>query len=182
MFAGKRFKTEGLAAGLPVPGKLFHMEGDGMADKNKCLIRAAGLKDLARIEEIARDAFAIYVPRMDRKPFPMLDDYEAHIRAGHLFTAAVAGKIAGYVVLLPGDGHLLLDTLGIHPDFQGKGHGGAIMEFVDTFARKSGYSQIRVYTNEAMRENIRFYGRFGYDISHRVIENGYRRIYFVKNL
>lgn len=47
-------------------------------------------------------------------------------------------------------------------------------------ARAAGLSQIRLYTNEAMTENLAYYPRHGYRETHRGIEDGYRRVYFTK--
>ena len=47
------------------------------------VIRSATAGDAGKIVSIAQEAYAMYVPRMGKKPFPMLDDYGAHIRDGH---------------------------------------------------------------------------------------------------
>lgn len=146
------------------------------------VVRPAMCEDQSAIECIARSAFAVYIPRMDRKPFPMLDDYAKHIENGFAFVLADEANVLGYIVLLPREGYLLLDNMAVSQCVKGSGFGRILMQFADEYALKLGYRQIRVYTNEAMHENLNFYPHFGYSFCHRAEENGYKRIYFVKNL
>ncbi len=45
-----------------------------------------------------------------------------------------------------------------------------------------GFKAIRLYTNEAMTENIRLYERLGFAETHRAQEKGFRRVYMTKPL
>jgi hypothetical protein len=45
-----------------------------------------------------------------------------------------------------------------------------------------GLPEIRLYTNEAMTENLGYYPRRGYRETHRATQNGYRRVFFSKVL
>ena len=40
--------------------------------------------------------------------------------------------------------------------------------------------EVRLYTNEAMTENLTFYPRHGYRETGRAVEHGFRRVYFSK--
>lgn len=145
-------------------------------------IRLAKPPDRDAIQEIADNAYAIYLPRMDRKPFPMLDDYAAHIAAGRVYILENAGGIVAYMVLIEEDGRIWLDTIGIMPDSQGKGYGRALVNQAENLARQKGYKRINLYTNEAMRENLTLYPHLGYKETHRAVQNGYHRVFFEKNL
>ncbi len=106
-------------------------------------IRPATLEDKAVIEAIAHDAYALYLERMDKKPFPMLDDYKAHIEAKHAFVLEEQGQIVGYIILTPEKRTtLLLDNIGVRPCFQKKGYGRKLMLFVEEWAKEQGYSSI----------------------------------------
>jgi hypothetical protein len=41
---------------------------------------------------------------------------------------------------------------------------------------------VRLYTNEAMTENIALYSRIGFMETHRAEERGLRRVYMIKTL
>jgi ribosomal protein S18 acetylase RimI-like enzyme len=57
-----------------------------------------------------------------------------------------------------------------------------MMAFAESTARAAGYRCIRLYTNEAMTENIGLYSRLGYVETHRAEEKGLRRVYMAKTL
>lgn len=151
--------------------------------EQQATIRTAEPRDLPAIEAIAQAAYALYVPRMDRKPFPMLDDYGAHIASGTAHVLEEAGRIRGYIILLPAaDGALLLDNVGIHPAAQKRGYGKKLLDFAEAVARARGLGRIVLYTNEIMRENLAWYPKLGYTVTDHVTEKGYRRVYFEKRL
>lgn len=130
-------------------------------------IRLANQADCARIEAIANDAYTLYLERMDKKPFPMLDDYKAHIAAKHVYvlenTGQENGQLVGYIVLIPEDDKtLLLDNIGVSPRFQKKGYGRKLMFFAEDRAKEQGFSSIILYTNIVMRENLVWYPALGY--------------------
>lgn len=50
---------------------------------------------------------------------------------------------------------------------QGSGAGGALLAYADEAARAAGRSEIRLYTNEAMTENLEYYPRRGFAETHR---------------
>ena len=147
-------------------------------------IRRARAEDAERVRQIAEASFAIYLPRMDRKPFPMLDDYDAHIARGSVFVLEEeAGAIAGYAVLLPGDdASLLMDVIAIDPACQKRGFGRMLMAFAESEALRRGLCAVSLYTNAAMTENLDWYPRLGYQETGRKKDKGYYRVYFRKSL
>lgn len=147
------------------------------------IIRKAEQADRTAMENIAQAAYAPYVPRMDKKPFPMLDDYGAHIAAGAAFVLERGDGIRGYIVLLPADdGDLLLDNVAVDPSAQKCGYGKKLLDFAEAVARERGLGRIILYTNEAMRENLAWYPKMGYAVTGHVEEKGYRRVYFAKKV
>ena len=147
------------------------------------MVRAASERDLPEIARIVEAAYGVYLPRMDRKPFPMLDDYEGRLADGYLSVLELGGKVRGYIVLIPReDGALLLDNIGVDPLWQRRGLGKALLAFAEREAARLGLNRIAVYTNEAMTENIGWYQKFGYAVTDRRTENGYKRVYFEKIL
>lgn len=153
-----------------------------MADR-RATVRKAEQSDRAAMENIAQEAYAIYVPRMDKKPFPMLDDYGAHIAAGAAFVLEDEGGIRGYIILLPADdGALLLDNVAVDPSARKCGYGRKLLDFAEAVARERGLGRIILYTNEAMRENLAWYPKMGYAVTGYVEEKGYKRVYFEKKV
>jgi ribosomal protein S18 acetylase RimI-like enzyme len=77
---------------------------------------------------------------------------------------------------------MLLDNVAVAPAAQGSGLGRLLLEFAEHAATKAGYHAIKLYTNEAMMENIALYSRIGYAETHRVEEKRLRRVYMRKLL
>ena len=71
---------------------------------------------------------------------------------------------------------MLLDNVAVSPDAQGLGLGRKMLEFAEHSARASGYRWIRLYTNEAMTENIAHSSRVGYGETQWAEEKGLRRV------
>ena len=143
-------------------------------------LRAATSDDLGAVEDVVRSAYCHYVPRIGREPGPMLDDYNRLIREGRVHVVEDDGVVRGVLVLIPQDDAMLLDNVAVSPAAQGLGLGRKLLEFAERTAVNAGYQSIRLYTNEAMTENIELYTRIGYSETHRVEEKGLRRVYMVK--
>ncbi|GAA5266340.1 hypothetical protein ACOSOMT5_P2767 [Acidiphilium sp. MT5] len=143
-------------------------------------LRAATNKDIATVETIVRSAYARYVSRIGREPSPMRDDYQKLTRNGQVHVIEHNGIVQGIIVLIPQKDAMLLDNVAVSPEAQGLGLGRKLFKFAETVAIQQGYRTIKLYTNVAMTENIERYTRLGYAETHRVEENGLRRVYMSK--
>lgn len=137
---------------------------------------------MAAVETVVRSAYSRYVERIGRKPGPMLDDYRSLILSGHVYVAEVRDVIHGVLVLIPQGEAMLLDNVAVVPEAQGRGFGRQLLAFAERRASDKGFREIRLYTNEAMTENIDLYERIGYVETHRAVERGLRRVYMLKRL
>ena len=79
-------------------------------------------------------------------------------------------------------GYLLLENVAVLPAAQGRGIGGRLLGLAEQHARSLGLGEIRLYTNEAMTENLAYYRRHGYTETHRAGQDGFRRVFFRKLL
>ncbi|MBK3509854.1 GNAT family N-acetyltransferase [Pseudomonas sp. MF6747] len=146
------------------------------------MMRPATPDDVAAIEAIVEAAYSPYIERIGRKPGPMLEDYHLLVEAGGVYVLDNAGKVQGFIILLKGEGALLLGNLAVAPDAQGLGFGRLLMDFAERRAIDAGYAAIYLYTHETMTENIALYTRRGYVQTHRAVEQGLRRVYMTKRL
>ncbi|GLS19987.1 acetyltransferase [Labrys miyagiensis] len=145
-------------------------------------IRLATPADSAAVRVLVRAAYSHYVARIGREPGSMGDDYDALIRAGRVHVIGEGGQILGLLVLLPEPDAMLLDNVAVDPAHRGSGVGRALLQWAEQTALDAGYSAIRLYTNEAMTENISLYSRIGYVETHRGEEKGLKRVYMTKRL
>jgi GNAT superfamily N-acetyltransferase len=134
------------------------------------------------LREIAVAAYEQYVPVIGRAPAPMTADYAAAVRSGQAWVAAGAAGVIGFIVLIPQPGFLLLENIAVRPAAQGQGTGARLLAFAEEQARALRLAEIRLYTNEAMTANLAYYPRHGYTEAHRAQEDGFRRVFFRKQL
>ena len=134
------------------------------------------------LRRIAAAAYQPYVARIGRAPAPMAADYAQAVRSGQAWVAVQDGQVTGFVVLVAHPGYLLLENVAVLPAAQGRGTGGRLLGLAEQHARSLGLGEIRLYTNEAMTENLVYYPRHGYTETHRAEQDGFRRVFFRKLL
>ncbi len=144
-------------------------------------IRPAVDADVFEIRRCVLDAFAVYADRIDRPPAPIFDDYGAKVREGIVHVES-DGSLRGVAVLIVRSDHLFLETLAVHPRFQGQGVGSSLLTFAEGRARDSGKHEVRLDTNQRMTENLRFYAVRGYRETGRGTRDGYDRVFLSKRL
>jgi GNAT superfamily N-acetyltransferase len=145
-------------------------------------IRRAAGPDADTVALITSEAYQHYVPRIGREPAPMTTDYGDAVRDGQAWVAEDDGHAVAIVVLIPQLDHLLVENIAVRPAAQGRGVGSQLLALAEEQARELGYAEIRLYTHEAMTENIAYYPRRGYAETHRGGQDGYRRVFFRKQL
>jgi PPOX class probable F420-dependent enzyme len=145
-------------------------------------VRAATLADVTALRELAAAAYQPYVRRIGRKPAPMEADYQAAVGHGEVWVATCDAQLVGLIVLIEKAGYLLLENVAVAPAAQGKGIGTRLLALAEDQAARLGLTQIRLYTNVAMTENLAFYPRHGYRETHRGWQDGFQRVFFAKSL
>ena len=144
--------------------------------------RSATARDVPAIEALVTAAFARYLPRMDRKPAPMLEDHAALVAAGLVRVIGRGEAVEGAMVLCDRHDHLLIDMVAVAPAAQGAGLGRRLIAAAEQEARHRGRPLLRLCTNVAMVENLALYRHLGFVETHRGLENGYHRVYLEKRL
>jgi GNAT superfamily N-acetyltransferase len=145
-------------------------------------LRLAVEADALALRQIAVAAYQHYVPRIGRKPAPMTADYAAAARLGQAWVAAEGGQAVGFIILVPQPGYLLLENVAVVPAAQGRGVGARLLALAEQQARSLRLPEVRLYTNQAMTENLAYYLRHGYTETHRAQQDGFRRVFFRKRL
>lgn len=145
-------------------------------------VRLAAPAEPVILHAIAREAYQRYVPRIGREPAPMSADYAAAVRDGQAWVTVDQDQVTGFAVLIAQPDHLLLENLAVRPSRQGGGAGSRLLALAEDEARRLRLAEIRLYTNEAMTENLAYYPRHGYAETHRAEQNGFRRVYFRKHI
>ncbi len=160
---------------------------EGKGERQGLTVRPAEAQDLPAITACAEAAYDKYVARIGKKPAPMIADFASQIAAGQVHVAIAEGGSAaeeflGYVVCYPKDSKLHLENVAVRPEAQGRGAGRALIAFVENKARADGLSAVDLYTNAKMTENLALYPALGYRETERRHEDGFDRVFFLKEL
>jgi ribosomal protein S18 acetylase RimI-like enzyme len=145
-------------------------------------VRPAGPGDAGAIRDLVRASYAKYVERIGKEPAPMLEDYAALIGAGEVWVSVEGEEVLGVLVMRPAEDHLFVDNVAVAPEHQGKGLGRELVTFAEARARRDGLAEVRLYTNEKMRENLSVYAKLGFEETERKLDGGYRRVFMRKRL
>lgn len=125
-------------------------------------IRRATSEDALAVRDLARAAYAKWVPVIGREPKPMTADYDAAVRDHLVDLLHVDGTLAALIETIPEADHLLIENVAVAPAFQGAGHGRRMMDHAEQLAATLGYGEVRLYTNQMFAENVRLYLALGY--------------------
>jgi GNAT superfamily N-acetyltransferase len=91
-------------------------------------------------------------------------------------------KASGLLVLVPSPDGLVLESVAVRPAAQGSGVGGRLLALAGDRARGLGLTEIRLYTNVAMTENLAYLPAARLHRDHRGEDDGFSRVYFTKQL
>ncbi|MDA0351737.1 MAG: GNAT family N-acetyltransferase [Chloroflexi bacterium] len=145
-------------------------------------LRLATTEDFPAVRRCVDAAYRNYIGRIGRQPAPMTADYPALIARDAVHIAEDPDGSAAVAVFWREADHLYIDNLAVRPERQGEGIGSRLIEACEAHARSLGLTELRLYTNEAMTENLAFYPRRGFVETRRGGEDGFRRVYFSKQL
>ncbi|QXH48724.1 GNAT family N-acetyltransferase [Pseudomonas xanthosomatis] len=145
-------------------------------------LRRATPADADTIAALVAEAYSPYIPRIGRKPGPMLDDYGQVVGDELVFVAQQDERIVGVLVLRLEGRELLLVNVAVLPACKGQGVGRLLMDACEAQARAAGSEAIRLYTHERMIENIAIYQKLGYCETHRATQDGFARVFMRKVL
>jgi ribosomal protein S18 acetylase RimI-like enzyme len=145
------------------------------------VIRPAHESEVDAIAALVKRAYEPWVERVGRRPQPMDEDYAELVRSGAVRVAEDRG-LAGVVVFHEGPRHLVVQNVAVAPERQGEGVGRALLDHAEVQARLDGLSELRLYTNVAMRQNINIYRHLGWEEYDRRDENGFVRVYMRKRV
>lgn len=153
-----------------------------MVKRDKPAVRLASERDAAAVRALVHEAYQPYVSRLGREPAPMAVDYVVAVAAEQVWVAERSDGLVGVLVVQLGPDHLLLENVAVASRARGQGIGGILLRRAEEQARRHGRGEVRLYTNEAMVENLSYYPRRGYRRTHTGVEDGFRRVYFTKRL
>ena len=146
-------------------------------------IRPATPADARAIAALVDRAYERYLPRMDRTPAPMLDDYDKLVADGVVTVFDEGGRVCGVLVAWVDGDSFYVDNVAVDPDAARQRESvAALLGVADELGRRAGCRRLWLYTNAAMSENLEYYPRHGFTEFDRRVDEGYARVYFERPL
>lgn len=130
-------------------------------------MRLATIADLPAVVALTTTAYQPYTDLFGYPPIPVTEDYEPRIERGEVWLRETDGGVAGLSVVERHTDHLMLFSIAVSPDFQGAGHGAAMLRWLEDKAREWETPEMRLYTNARMERNIALYSAFGFQETGR---------------
>ena len=155
-----------------------------MKDALESDIQLAQIADCRAVSACVHAAYFHYMELLGREPAPMLADYAALSARGlvYVLREPVLREVCGVLVIEPQADGMFIENVAVRPEYQHKGLGTRLLQFAERQALSIGLNEMRLYTNEVMTENIRYYRSLGYEEVDRRTEHGYRRVFMRKLL
>jgi ribosomal protein S18 acetylase RimI-like enzyme len=86
---------------------------------------------------------------------------------GATYVAHTAGSLTvGFISLIRKDHVMYVDMLAVHPGYQGKGYGSALMRWAERAASLKGCGEVRLWVDEANTGAQKFYSKLGFTPIH----------------
>jgi ribosomal protein S18 acetylase RimI-like enzyme len=129
--------------------------------------RRAVIADAIALNALARAAYAIYLPVIGREPQPMATDWQTLFASQEIWTVdGPSGPLASLALEVEPD-HVVIWSVAVLPEYQGKGLGRRLLEFAEARSRELRRPEIRLFTNAKMVRNIALYRSLGYAETRR---------------
>jgi N-acetylglutamate synthase-like GNAT family acetyltransferase len=123
-------------------------------------------EDARALQDLANKSYETFIPVMGAIPAPMLADYDEMVRANEVWIHRTETTLTASLVLIRQEDHLLIESIAVDPDHQGKGHGQLLLNWARRRAKEIGFSELRLYTNVLMTRNRAWYQRAGFTEMH----------------
>jgi GNAT superfamily N-acetyltransferase len=95
-------------------------------------------------------------------PPPPLEVFEHARRAGLLWVSTEKDQPTGFVLVELVDDAAHIEQVSVHPDYQGRGIGGALIDQVDSWAAEKGLPALTLSTFRDVPWNGPYYARLGF--------------------
>jgi N-acetylglutamate synthase-like GNAT family acetyltransferase len=125
-------------------------------------IRLARRDEAGALSDLARAAYAKWVPVLGREPRPMRADYEKAVEVHRFDVIEEGGRIIASIETEAREDHFWIESVAVHPDYRGQGLGTRLLMHAEALARAAGLSEMRLLTNGKMAANRQLYAKIGY--------------------
>lgn len=137
-------------------------------------LRKAIADDADGLADCLRAAYAPFAKTITDLP-DVADDCAGQIAGSQVWVIEQDRAIIAGLALTPGDGHLYLSNVAVHPDHKGKGLGRYLISKAEAEAAMQGFAALYLTTHAMMPENVGLYSRLGYRVEGRAANKVFMR-------
>lgn len=142
----------------------------------------ATAEDVPGIVALVHEAYEPYVARLGVTPAPLTADYAPIVGDGRAVVARRDGQVVGLLVSAVHPGFVEVENIAVAASERGSGLGTRLLDLADEQARAAGATEVRLYTNAGMTENVAYYPRRGFRETGRRRSDGYDRVFFARSV
>ena len=128
-------------------------------------IRRAMLEDASAMEVVTTRAYDVYEVLLGYLPPPATQDPRGWIAAEEAWVGERDSQVMAVLIAQTRPAHMLVLSATVDPDWQGEGHGRALLEHAEALARELGLPEVRLSTNVLMERNISLYRHCGFRVT-----------------
>ena len=137
-------------------------------------LRRAGAADIAAVNALQHAAYARNRAILGVEPLPLTVDYATIVADYEVWLLQKGDALEGVLILEPRPEDLLIWSVAVAPEMQGRGIGNRLLATAEARARELGRRRVRLYTGERLAGNIAWYARHGF-VRERIEDLGDRR-------
>lgn len=131
-------------------------------EQNEPNLRLADPSELKAVALLTERAYAVYTQLLGAPPIPVSEDYGPRIASKQVWLLELSNTPVGLIVLEPHTDHILIFSIAVAPEFQGRKFGARLLQWAEEKAGETEIDLIKLYTNARMERNIALYSAFGY--------------------
>ncbi|WP_085033159.1 GNAT family N-acetyltransferase [Ensifer aridi] len=132
---------------------------------DRLTFRLAYMEEADLVQAISARAYIpAYTAVIGGAPKPAFEDYRPRIERGEVWIAELGTEPVGILVMEDAPSHMLIYSVAVEPSHQGKGVAKATLGHAERIACGKGKPELRLYTNQKMRANLRLYSTCGFSV------------------
>ena len=128
-------------------------------------IRRAMAGDARAMGIVTTRAYDVYEVLLGYLPRPATEDPMVWVSAGEAWVGERDSEVMAVLIAQTREAHLLVLSAVVDPDWQGEGHGRALLDHAEALAREAGLAELRLSTNVLMERNISLYRHCGFRVT-----------------
>jgi ribosomal protein S18 acetylase RimI-like enzyme len=125
-------------------------------------LRRASAADIAAVNAFQHAAYARNRTILGLEPLPLTVDYATIVTDYEVWLLEQGDVLEGVLILETRPEDLLIWSVAVAPELQGRGIGNRLIAVAEARARELGRRNVRLYTGEKLTGNIAWYERRGF--------------------